>query len=63
MHEVLSWKREVDNICTNLAKTNGILPTLRDFVPRKHMYQYTSLYFTLMFFMVVWFGTNHLNVI
>ena len=41
----LSWNKQIDDICTKLARANGILSKLRPFVPRK-TYQYISLYFT-----------------
>ena len=33
--EVLSWNKQIDYICTKLARANGILSKLRHFVPRK----------------------------
>ena len=33
--EVLSQNKQIDNICTKLARANGILSKLRHFVPRK----------------------------
>ena len=33
--EVLSWNKQIDDICTKLARANGILSKLRHFVPRK----------------------------
>ena len=54
---------QIDNICTKLARANGILPKLRHFIPRKHVHQYISLCFTLMSFMVVWFGPTQLSEI
>ena len=57
--EVLSWNKQIDDICTKLATANDILSKSRHFVPKNHflhVYQYISLCFTLMCFMVVWFG-------
>ena len=57
--EVLSWNKQIDDICTKLATANDILSKPRHFVPKNHfvhVYQYISLCFTLMSFMVVWFG-------
>ena len=61
--ELLSWNKQIEYICTKLARKNGILSKLRYFVPKKQVYQYISLYFTLMSFMVVWFGPTQPNVI
>ena len=33
--EVLSWNKQIDDICTMLARANSILSELRHFVPRK----------------------------
>ena len=33
--EVLSWNKQIDDICTKLARANGVLSKLRHFVPRK----------------------------
>ena len=60
--ELLSWNKQIEYICTKLARTNGILSKLRYFVPKKQVYQYISLYFTLMSFMVVCFGPTQSNV-
>ena len=57
--EVLPWNKQIDNIYTKLARANGVLLKLRHFVPEKHVYQYISLYFTLMSFIV--FGLAILN--
>ena len=54
--KVLSCNKQIDDICTKLAKVNDILLKLRHLVPKKHVYLYISLYFTLMFFMIAWFG-------
>ena len=51
--EVLSWNKQIDDICIKLARANGILSKLRYFSLKNHVYQNISLYFTLMFFMVV----------
>ena len=42
---------------------HGIHSKLHHFVPKKHMYQHISVYFTLMSFMVVWFSPTQPNVI
>ena len=61
--EVLSWNKQIDDICTKLARANGILSKIRYFVPKKTCVSVFSLYFTLMSFMVVWFGPTQPNVI
>ena len=61
--EVLSWNKQMNDICTKLAKASGILLNLPQFVPKKHAFQYISPFFTLMLFMVVWFGSTQTNVI
>ena len=63
INEVLSWNKQIDDICTKLAKASGILLNLPQFVPKKHAFQYISPFFTLMLFMVVWFGPTQTNVI
>ena len=63
INEVLSWNKQIDDTCTKLAKASGILLNLPQFVPKKHASQYISLFFTLMLFMVVWFGPTQTNVI
>ena len=44
--EVLSWNKQIDDICTMLARANGILSELRHFVPRKTC---ASVYFSLLY--------------
>ena len=61
--EVLSWNKQTDDICTELARANFKLSKLRHFVSKKHVHQYISPYFTLITFMVVWFGPTRPNVI
>ena len=63
INEVLSWNNQIDDICTKLARVHGIHSKLHHFVPKKHMYQHISVYFTLMSFMVVWFSPTQPNVI
>ena len=38
--EVMSRNKQIDDICTKLARANGILSKIRYFVPKKHVYQY-----------------------
>ena len=61
--EVLSWNKQIHNICTKLTRANGIISKIRHFVPKKPLHQYITLYFTPMAFMVVWFGATQHNVI
>ena len=62
--EVLAWNKQIDVVCTMLARANGLLLNLCHFVPKKIVYQYISFYFTLMFYMVFWFGpTQQPNII
>ena len=41
--KVLSWNKQIDDICTKLARANGILSKLRHFVPKKTC---VSVYFS-----------------
>lgn len=61
--EVLAWNKQIDVVCTKLARANGLLLNLCHFVPKKIVYQYISFYFTLMFYMVFWFGPTRPSVI
>ena len=61
--EVLSWNKQIDDICTNLARANGIISKLRHIVPKKTCVSVYFSLFSLMSFMVVWFGPTQLNVI
>ena len=61
--KVLSWNKKIDYICTKLPRGNFIVSKLCHFVPKKHEYQYISLYFTLMTFMVVWSSPTQPNAI
>ena len=42
--EVLSWNKQIDNICTKLARASGRISKLRYFVPKKTC---VSVYFSL----------------
>ena len=59
--EVLSWNKQIDDICTKLARADGILSKLCHYVPKKTC---PSVYFSLFYsHMVVWFGPTQPNVI
>ena len=49
--EVLSWNKQTCNFCTKLGSFCRIILYLK-----RPVYQYIYFYFTLMFFMIVWFG-------
>ena len=49
--EVLSWNKQIDDICTKLARANGILSKLRYFVPTKTC---VSVYFSLFYSYVLY---------
>ena len=61
--ELFPWNKQIDNIWTELLSANGLLPKLRHFVPKKYVYHYISLYFTIVSFMAGWFGPTQLNLI
>ena len=44
--EVLSWSKQIDDICTKLARANGILSKLRRSVSKKTC---VSVYFSLFY--------------
>ena len=59
--KVLSWNKQTDDICTKLARADGILSKLRHYVPKKTC---PSVYFSLFYsHVVVWFGPTQPNVI
>ena len=61
--ELFPWNKQIDNLWTELLSANGLLSKLRQFVPKNYVYQYISLYFTLVSFMDAWFGPIQLNLI
>ena len=62
--EVLSWNKQIDDICTKLARANGILSKLRHFVPKKTCVSvYFSLFYShILYGCLVWSCSTQSNI-
>ena len=62
--EVLSWNKQIDDICTKLARANGIISKLRHFVPKKTCVSvYFSLFYShILYGCLVWSYSTQRNI-
>ena len=62
--EILSWNKQIDNICSKLSKANGVLSKLRYLVPLQTCISvYYSIFYThLTYGCLVWSYTNQNNI-
>ena len=62
--EVLSWNKQIDEICSKLSRANGILSKLRHFVPQNICKSvYFSIFYThLIYGCLVWSYTKQNNI-